>query len=148
MPSRYLGCKFEDNLMNNCRGSARKRANQFCQRFGLRIPILEAPMAGACPPSLAAAVANAGGMGALGALTTRPDGILDWAKEYRAQSNGSFQINLWIPDPAPTRDKSAELRVREFLSQWGPAVAHEAGDIPLHDFARSTCCARRQIAET
>jgi nitronate monooxygenase len=103
--------------MNNCRGSARNRANQFCQRFGLRIPILEAPMAGACPPSLAAAVANAGGMGALGAVTTRPDGILDWAKEYRAQSNGSFQINLWIPGPAPTRNKSAEFRVREFLSQ-------------------------------
>jgi hypothetical protein len=64
-------------------------------------------------------------MGALGAVTTRPDGILEWAKEYRAQSNGSFQINLWIPDPAPARDQSAELRVREFLSQWGPSVPPE-----------------------
>jgi len=34
-----------------------------------------APMAGACPAGLAAAVANAGGMGGLGALTTTPDGI-------------------------------------------------------------------------
>jgi hypothetical protein len=72
--------------------------------------------------SLAAAVANAGGMGGLGAVTTRPDGILEWAKEYRAQSNGSVQINLWIPDPAPARDQSAERRVREFLFQWGPSV--------------------------
>jgi nitronate monooxygenase len=111
--------------MNSDRSSARDRANRFCQRFGLRIPILEAPMAGACPPSLAAAVANAGGMGALGAVTTGPDGILEWAKEYRAQSNGSFQINLWIPDPAPARDQSAELRVREFLSQWGPSLPPE-----------------------
>jgi nitronate monooxygenase len=131
--------------VNNRRSSARDRANQFCQRFGLRVPILEAPMAGACPPSLAAAVANAGGMGALGAVTTRPDGILEWAKEYRAQSNGSFQINLWIPDPAPTRDRLAELRVREFLSQWGPAVPPEAADIPLHDFAQQ-CEALFEIA--
>ena len=41
----------------------RHRAAAFCDRFGLRVPILEAPMAGACPASLAVAVANAGGMG-------------------------------------------------------------------------------------
>jgi nitronate monooxygenase len=41
--------------------SARERADRFCQRFGLRVPILQAPMAGACPAALASAVANAGG---------------------------------------------------------------------------------------
>lgn len=50
--------------------SARERTDHFCRQFGLRIPILQAPMASASPPSLAAAVANAGGMGALGALVT------------------------------------------------------------------------------
>ena len=54
---------------------ARKRADRFCQRFGLRVPILQAPMAGACPASLASAVANAGGMGGFGALTTPPMGL-------------------------------------------------------------------------
>jgi nitronate monooxygenase len=28
------------------------RAERFCATFGLRVPILLAPMAGACPPSL------------------------------------------------------------------------------------------------
>src|SRR6516164_10096065 len=77
--------------------AARERAQRFCQRFGLRVPILQAPMAGACPASLAGAVANAGGMGGLGALTTPPDGIADWVREFRDGSNGGFQINLWIP---------------------------------------------------
>jgi NAD(P)H-dependent flavin oxidoreductase YrpB (nitropropane dioxygenase family) len=45
--------------------TAHKRAEEFCERFGLSVPILQAPMAGACPVSLAAAVANAGGMGGL-----------------------------------------------------------------------------------
>ena len=77
--------------------SARERADRFCQRFGLEVPILQAPMAGACPVSLASAVANAGGMGGFGALTTTPDGIADWVREFRDQSNGGFQINLEIP---------------------------------------------------
>jgi nitronate monooxygenase len=131
--------------VSNYRSSARDRSNQFCERFGLRVPIIEAPMAGACPPSLAAAVASAGGMGALGAVTTKPSGILEWAKEYRVRSNGSFQINLWIPDPAPTRDETAELRLREFLSKWGPPVPPEAADIPLHDFTQQ-CEALFEIA--
>jgi nitronate monooxygenase len=29
--------------------SARARAAAFCERYGLRMPILMAPMAGACP---------------------------------------------------------------------------------------------------
>jgi nitronate monooxygenase len=41
------------------------------------MPILEAPMASACPAGLAAAVANAGGMGAIGALPMAPQGIRD-----------------------------------------------------------------------
>ena len=59
-------------------GTARTRAAAFCRRFGLRVPILMAPMAGACPASLASAVANAGGMGGLGALMMPPDGIAGW----------------------------------------------------------------------
>jgi nitronate monooxygenase len=112
----------------------RQRAAEFCRRFGLQVPILQAPMAGACPVGLAAAVGNAGGMGGFGALTTAPAGIATWAEQFRGQSNGSFQINLWIPDPAPVRDAAHEARVREFLGQWGPAVAPEAGDALPIDF--------------
>jgi len=54
---------------------ARDRAAAFCERFALRLPILQAPMAGACPPGLAAAVAHAGGMGGMGAVLTTPAGI-------------------------------------------------------------------------
>jgi nitronate monooxygenase len=115
--------------------AARERAVRFCRRYGLQVPILQAPMAGACPASLAVAVANAGGMGGLGALLTPPDGIAAWAREFRDQSNGGFQINLWIPDPPPARDLAHELRLREFLAQWGPAVPPEAGDVALPDFA-------------
>jgi nitronate monooxygenase len=115
-----------------------ERAQRFCERFGLKVPILLAPMAGASAPSLSIAVANAGGLGACGALLMKPEEIVGWAEEVRLGTQGSFQINLWVPDPPPKRDREHETRVREFLAEWGPPVPAEAGDgVPL-DF--STQC--------
>ena len=110
------------------------RAKSFCETFSIRAPILMAPMAGACPASLAAAIASAGGLGACGALLMKPDAIASWARDVRAASNGGFQINLWIPDPPPSRDEAAEAAVRQFLRNWGPEVDREAGDAALPDF--------------
>lgn len=111
------------------------RARVFCERYGVDHPILLAPMAGACPVSLSIAVANAGSMGALGALLTTPAGIADWVREFTTHSKGPLQINTWIPDPPPRRDADAEARVRAFLAAWGPAVAATAGDVVPPDFA-------------
>lgn len=93
-------------------------------------------MAGACPVSLAVAVADAGGMGGMGAAMTGPDGIGEWASAFRAASSGPFQLNLWVPDPPPPRDAAAEARIREFLAKWGPPVPAEAGDALPLDFDR------------
>ena len=116
--------------------AARSRARAFCDRFGLRAPILQAPMAGCSPAPLAAAVANAGGLGAFGALMTAPEGVRGWAADFRGRSNGGFQINLWIPDPPPERDPAREARVREVLSRVGGVPVPDAGPGPfLPDFA-------------
>jgi nitronate monooxygenase len=92
-------------------------------------------MAGACPVSLSIAVANAGSMGAMGALIMPPAAIRDWVREFRTNTSGPLQINTWIPDPEPIRDSAAEARVRAFLSAWGPTVPASAGDVTLPDFA-------------
>lgn len=110
------------------------RAAAFCDRFNLRIPILMAPMAGACPASLAIAIANAGGLGGCGALLMAPGAIKTWVSNVRAGSNRGFQLNLWIPDSPPKRDMAAEDAVRRFLSNWGPEVAPQAGDVTLPNF--------------
>jgi nitronate monooxygenase len=92
-------------------------------------------MAGACPPELSIAVANAGGMGAAGVLLLQPAAITEWVAAFRAASNGSLQLNLWIPDPAPVRDAAHEAELRDFLGQWGPSVPEDAGDATPPDFA-------------
>jgi nitronate monooxygenase len=110
------------------------RAVAFCEQFNLRVPILMAPMASACPASLAIAIANAGGLGGCGALMMQPEAIRRWAADVRAGTNGGFQFNLWIPDPPPKRDDDAEAAVRDFLANWGPPVPPEAGNVVLPDF--------------
>ncbi|WP_158928622.1 nitronate monooxygenase family protein [Acidisphaera sp. S103] len=111
------------------------RTEAFCAAYGLRIPVLVAPMAGACPASLSIAVANAGGLGGCGSLLMQPAAIKAWAAEVRAGTNGGFQVNLWIPDPPPIRDEAAEAAIRTFLGGWGPAVPPEAGNTTPPDFA-------------
>jgi nitronate monooxygenase len=110
------------------------RADAFCKAYNLHLPILLAPMAGACPPALSAAVANAGGMGACGALLLQPPAIAKWGDEFRARSHGGFQINLWLPDPPPVRNTANEIALRGFLKNFGPEVPSQAADATPPDF--------------
>lgn len=114
--------------------SARSRADAFCRRFNLSLPVLEGPLAGANAVARSVAIANAGGMGALGALLSKPDEIMAYAEDFRARSAGALQINLWIPDPPPKRDAAHEAALRAFLAQWGPPVPEDAGSATPPDF--------------
>lgn len=112
------------------------RAQGFCAGLGLRIPVLLAPMAGACPPSLSIAVASTGGLGACGAVVMQPAAIRAWASEFRAGCpGGSFQMNLWIPESPPVRDAGVEEAMRAFLAGFGPPVPADAGNYSRPDFA-------------
>lgn len=110
------------------------RVSSFCSRFGLRLPVLLGPMAGACPVPLSVAVADAGGMGAMGAVLSAPEDIGRWMAQFRAGGDGPAQVNLWVPDPPPARDAAAEAATRAFLAQWGPQVPAGAGDAGPADF--------------
>jgi nitronate monooxygenase len=124
-----------------------ERSNAFCARYGLKAPVLSAPMAGACPASLSIAVAGAGGMGAMGALLTPPAGIRAWVDDFRTHSSGPFQLNLWIPGPPPRRDLEGEELMRRFLELWGPPVPAAAGDVVLPNF-EAQCDALLETAPT
>ena len=120
---------------------ALQRAQAFAAAHGLRRPLLLAPMAGVPAVTLSAAVAQAGGMGALGALLMPPPAIAEWVLRYRDATRGDsqpdgapLQINLWVPDPAPHRDAANEAALRDFLGGWGPPVPPEAGDARPPDF--------------
>jgi nitronate monooxygenase len=109
------------------------RARAFAERFGLGIPVLMAPMAGSSPPALAAAVAEAGGMGACGAMPFDADAIAGWMARFRQMSAGAVQLNLWVPDDPPRRDAGAEAAQAAFLARFGPPPRLPEGPL-LPDF--------------
>ena len=61
-----------------------KRAKDFCNRFGISMPLVEAPMTGASSPKLAAAVSNAGGLGMLALDLLSPQDITKEIARTRA----------------------------------------------------------------
>ena len=111
-----------------------ERSKQFSDSIGAENPILLGPMAGACPVSLSVAVAEGGGTGACGALLMQPEAIKQWATDFRAQSDGPFQLNLWIPDASPKRNADHENELRAYLKQWGPEVSADAANSAPPDF--------------
>ena len=75
------------------------------ERLGIELPLLQAPMAGVSTPALAAAVSNAGALGALGVGATDVAGARAMMAEVRAATERPFSVNVFVhgpsrPDPA------------------------------------------------
>jgi nitronate monooxygenase len=78
--------------------------NAFLNRLGIPHPILLAPMAGSGgTPELAAAVSNAGGLGAWGGAYSTPDQIVEAIRRIRALTDKPFNINLFAGGYEPER---------------------------------------------
>lgn len=72
----------------------------FLTRLTIELPIFQAPMAGVATPALAAAVSNAGALGALGLGATNADGARDMIALVRASTTGPFHVNVFVHAPA------------------------------------------------
>ena len=74
--------------------------NAFCQRLGITLPVVLAPMGGeaACAP-LVAAVSHVGGLGILGAAYMTPARIAEVIAQIRVLTDKPFGVNLFCPQP-------------------------------------------------
>ena len=77
--------------------------NAFCERLGIKIPIVQAPMGGAVGPALAAAVSNAGGLGTLALWGADMDALRGQVRETRALTSKPFAVNLNLEFPQEER---------------------------------------------
>lgn len=79
------------------------RSSNLLDLLGIRLPIIQAPMAGVSSPAMAAAATNAGALGSIGV------GALDAAAAHamieavRSATSGPFNVNLFCHAPATTR---------------------------------------------
>jgi nitronate monooxygenase len=128
-----------------------QRVDDFCGIFGLTVPILQAPMAGADPPALATAVAGAGGMGAHGAVLDTSERIATWMEEFRAGApSGAIQLNTWVLDPPGFSGEERGRLVHEaeaFLKRFGAPgmVSRHGGPPPYQEQCEAMLAARPTV---
>jgi nitronate monooxygenase len=85
--------------------------------FGNRLPIIQAPMAGAQGSALTIAVSNAGGVGSLPCALLTPDVLRAELGAIRSQTTQPFNVNVFCHvTPMPSNER--EVRWRAALSHY------------------------------
>lgn len=102
-----------------------ERNNALAALLGVRIPLLNAPMAAAAGPALAAAVSNAGGLGVLGGGLMSPAEVESAVRETKSLTDKPFAVGLRVP--AVNKDAAAQA---EALSRTR-AMAHALEDLAV-----------------
>jgi nitronate monooxygenase len=99
--------------------------------LGIAYPILQGPFGGGnSTAALAAAVSNAGGLGAFGAVALRPEEIERLVIDIRERTPRPFAVNLWVPiagqddvDVPASEIQRAASHLLPYLSEYGIASA-------------------------
>ena len=103
--------------------------SDWMDKLGLQAPVWQAPMAGSQHHVLAAAVCNAGGLGALPAAMLTPDGLRDMMRELRALTSRPFQVNFFCHTPPVVNDLAQE-RWAQALTPYYRELGLDATAIP------------------
>jgi len=85
--------------------------------FGIKLPLVQAPMAGSQGSELAIAVSNAGGLGSLPCALLSADAMRTELAAIRARTDAPFNVNFFCHAP-PTVDVKREAVWRELLSPY------------------------------
>ena len=82
-----------------------------------KIPLIQAPMAGAQGPALAVAVCRAGGLGSLPGAMLVPDLLREQIAAVRRQTEAPFNVNFFC-HAEPASDSAVEVRWRARLAPY------------------------------
>jgi len=75
-------------------------ASPLLDRLGIRLPIIQAPMAGISSPAMAAAVSEAGGLGSIGVGAVNAGQARAMIEAVRERTSRPFNVNLFCHRPA------------------------------------------------
>jgi nitronate monooxygenase len=89
------------------------RRTALTELLGIEHPVIQAPMAGAATPQLAAAVSAAGALGSLGSAALSPDELVMQARAVRDATDRPFNVNFFCHrSPELDAAEGARARVR------------------------------------
>jgi nitronate monooxygenase len=97
--------------------------------LGIRLPIIQAPMAGAQGSALAVAVTNAGGLGSLPCALLSLTALRDELATLRREARGPVNFNFFCHTP-PVADDVREGKWRALLAPYFTELGLDPRDIP------------------
>ncbi|HEX9873487.1 MAG TPA: nitronate monooxygenase [Deferrimonas sp.] len=104
----------------------------FTRQFGLRYPVICAPMFLVSSASLVISAGNAGGMGAFPALNYRPpERIREAIRQIRQESSAPFAINIIMQKSNRDRFRHLELALEEEIPLIITSLGHPGEAIRL-----------------
>ena len=103
------------------------KQNHLTKRLNMNVPIIQAPMAGASTPAMAAAVSRGGGLGSLGVSLQSPDKTRDDCRAIHAETNGAYNINFFV-HKEPVLDAGRGEAMREQLKPYYDELG--LGEVP------------------
>jgi len=103
--------------------------NRFQDLFGVTLPIIQAPMAGADSVELAVAVARAGGLGSLACPLLAPAQLQESWKSIRSQTDKPINLNFFCHTIAP-RNVAKEEAWRKLLEKYYREMDISSENIP------------------
>ena len=92
-------------------------SNRLTDLLGTRLPIIQAPMAGANDDVLAVAVSRAGALGSLPCAISSAAKIRHEVRSYRAQSHAPLNLNFFCHEP-PKLDSEIQARFLRLLAPF------------------------------
>lgn len=102
------------------------------KKLGIKIPLIQSPMAGVSTPALAAAVSNAGALGSLSVGAMNVEQARTAIEEIKAKTAGPFNINVFChesPATDPERDAAWLARLAPFFESFGAAPPAKLNEI-------------------
>jgi nitronate monooxygenase len=107
-----------------------------CELFGVRFPIVQAPMANNAPPALAAAVSSAGALGSVAGATLSADELRAEIRVVREATDHAFAVNLFAPPYLREETLAVVLDERPRVCSFSfgildPAPLRDAGIVTL-----------------
>ena len=109
--------------------------------FGIELPIVQAPMAGAQGSALTIAVSNAGGLGSLPSGLLAPDALRAELTTIRAQTDKPYNVNFFchaVPEADASREAAWRATLAPYFAELGvdeSAIATGPGRWPFGDEA-------------
>jgi nitronate monooxygenase len=99
-----------------------------CDLLGIRLPIIQAPMASASTPALVVAVNKAGALGSLGAAYSQPEAMLRDAETVRARTDLPFNVNLFVSRQPEAVNAAAQRGALEAVAGYYRELGLSAPD--------------------